>query len=239
MKLFSHYFPRSKNLANSFLFILPLLVLYEVGIAVQGSGIKNTADVVVDEFFLKIFGRNGSLVFNLLVIVFLCISVFYVEKNYRLSLFIFIPMLVESAIYALCIGCGLGFLVFKVLFPLTLTKSLPENIWTNIILSLGAGVYEEIIFRLLLISLLYLLFTKLLKVKKTISAISSVMIGALAFATVHYMGTLKDSFTHASFTFRLLSGLILSVIFMSRGLGVVVYTHAFYDMWAVLKPFRS
>lgn len=239
MKLFSRYFPHSKNLANSFLFILPLLVLYEVGIAVQGSEIKNTADVVVDEIFSKIFGRNGSFVFNLLVIVFLCISVFYVEKKYRLSLFIFIPMLAESAVYALCIGGGLGFLVFKVLFPLTLARYSPENMWTNVILSLGAGVYEEIIFRLLLISLLYLLLTKLLKIKKPISAVFSVMIGAVVFAAVHYMGTLKDSFTYASFTFRVLSGLILSIIFMSRGLGVVVYTHAFYDVWTVLKPFYS
>lgn len=239
MKLLSRYLPRSKNLANSFLFILPLLVLYEVGIAVQGSGIRNTADVVVDEFFLKIFGRNGSLIFNVLVIVFICISVFYVEKKYHLSLFIFIPMLAESAIYALCMGCGLGFLVFKVMFPLTIAKPFPENVWTNVLLSLGAGVYEEIIFRLLLISLLYLLFTKLLKIKKPISAVVSIMIGALVFAAVHYTGVLKDSFTYASFTFRLLSGLILSVIFMYRGLGVVVYTHAFYDVWTVLKPLRS
>src|SRR3989304_5146302 len=59
------YYHRSKSLANSFLFILPLLVLYEVGIAMQGSGIKNTADVVIKTPLL-LFGKNGSLIFTLL-----------------------------------------------------------------------------------------------------------------------------------------------------------------------------
>src|SRR3989304_525966 len=167
------YYHRSKSLANSFLFILPLLVLYEVGIAMQGSGIKNTADVVIKTPLL-LFGKNGSLIFNLLVIAFLFVSVFY----------------------------------------------------------------EEIVFRLLLVTVLYFVFTKLLKIKKPLSAIASVLIGALIFTSVHYIGPLKDSFTYASFTFRLLAGLVLSAIFMFRGLGVVVYTHAIYDVLTVLKPFH-
>ncbi|HHT9114009.1 MAG: CPBP family intramembrane metalloprotease [Planctomycetes bacterium] len=147
-------------------------------------------------------------------------------------------MFVEGAVCALFIGYGLGYVVYKVLFPLALAKPFFTNIWTGIIFSVGAGVYEEIVFRLLLITALYFIFANLFKIRKPISAIVSVLIGALIFATVHYTGTLKDSFTYASFTFRLLSGLVLSVIFMFRGLGVVVYTHAIYDVLTVLKPFH-
>jgi hypothetical protein len=231
------YYHRSKSLANSFLFILPLLVLYEVGIAMQGSEIKNTADVVI-KTPLIFFGKNGSLIFNLLVIAFLFVSVFYVEKEYRFSSLIFIPMLMEGAVYSLFVGYVLGFVVYEVLFPLALAKPFSADMWQGIVLSVGAGVYEEIVFRLLLVSLLYFIFTRLLKIKKPISAIISVLIGALIFAAVHYTGTLKDSFTYASFTFRLLSGLVLSAIFMFRGLGVVAYTHAIYDVLTVLKPFH-
>ena len=142
------YYYRSKSLANSFLFILPLLVLYEVGIAMQGSGIKNTADVVI-KTPLIVFGRNGSLIFNLLVIAFLFVSVFYIEKEYRFSSLIFIPMLMEGAAYALFMGYVLGFLVYEVLFPLALAKPFSTNMWQGIVLSVGAGVYEEIVFRLL------------------------------------------------------------------------------------------
>jgi len=203
----------------------------------KAQEIKNTADVVIKVPF-ALFGRNGSLIFNLFVIVFLLVSAFYVEKKYQFSSMTFILMFVEGAVYALFIGYGLGYVVYKALFPLALAKPFFTNIWTGIVFSVGAGVYEEIVFRLLLVSLLYFIFTKLLKIKKPISAIISVLIGALIFTSAHYLGPLKDSFTYASFTFRLLAGLVLSTIFMFRGLGVVVYTHAIYNVLTVLKPFQ-
>ena len=139
------YYHRSKSLANSFLFILPLLVLYEVGIAMQGSGIKNTADFVI-KTPLILFGKNGSLIFNLLVIAFLFVSVFYIEKEYRFSSVIFIPMLMEGAVYALFMGYVLGFVVYEVLFPLALAKPFSTNMWQGIVLSVGAGFMKKLYF---------------------------------------------------------------------------------------------
>lgn len=231
------YFHRSKSLANSFLFILPLLVLYEVGIAMQGSSIKNAADVII-KTPLILFGKNGSLIFNSLVITFLVVSVFYIEKEYRFSSLIFIPMFLESMVYALFMGYALGFVVYKVLFPYVLTRPFSMNIWMGIIFSVGAGVYEEIVFRLILITSLYFIFTTLLKINKPTGAIISIILGALIFTSMHYVGNLSDNFTYTSFTFRLLSGIFLSAIFMFRGLGIAVYTHAIYDVLSVLKPFH-
>ena len=231
------YFHRSKSLANSFLFILPLLVLYEVGIAMSGSHIKNTADVIV-KTPLMFFGKNGSLIFNSLVIVFFFAAMFYIEKEHRLSILIFIPMFLESIMYAVFLGYGVSFVVYKVLFPSTLASPISRDVWMGIILSVGAGVYEEIVFRLLLLSALYFLFANLLKVSKPISVVFSIIMGTLIFTSIHYVGTLGDSFTYTNFTFRLLAGIILSIIFMFRGLGVAVYTHAIYDVLSVLKPFH-
>ena len=231
------YFHRSKSLANSFLFILPLLVLYEVGIAMQGTRIKNTADVIV-KTPLILFGKNASLIFNSLVIAFLVVSVFYIEKEYRLNFQIFIPMFLESVVYALFMGYALGFVVYKVLFPYILAKPFSTSIWMGIVLSVGAGVYEEIVFRLFLLTLLYYIFVTLLKINKPISVIISIISGALIFTGMHYVGTLSDSFTYTNFTFRLLSGVFLSAVFMFRGLGIAVYTHAIYDVLSVLKPFH-
>ena len=231
------YYHRSKSLANSFLFILPLLVTYEVGIAIQGSCVKNTADIIV-KTSLALLGKNGSLIFNSLVIIFLFASVFYIEKEYRLSPVIFIPMFMESAVYALFMGYGLGFIVYKVLFPYALSLHFSKDMWMGIILSVGAGVYEEIVFRLLLITLLYFTLTTLLKIYKPIGAIISIITAALIFTFMHYVGSLSDSFTYTNFTFRFLSGIVLSAIFLFRGLGVVVYTHVIYDVLTVLKPFQ-
>lgn len=231
------YFCCSKSLANSFLFILPLLVLYDVGIALHGSCIKNTADVIM-KTPLALFGKNGSLIFNSLVVAFLLISVFYIEKEYRLSSLIFIYMFTESVIYALFMGYVVGFIVYKCLFPHMLASPFSMNIWMGIILSIGAGVYEEIVFRFLLITSLYFLFATLLKMNKPVSAMISIITSTLLFTAMHYVGTLGDSFTYTSFTFRFLSGIVLSTIFMFRGLGIAVYTHAIYDVLSVLKPFH-
>ncbi|OOP56287.1 MAG: hypothetical protein AYP45_09485 [Candidatus Brocadia carolinensis] len=144
----------------------------------------------------------------------------------------------ESMIYALFMGNVLGYLVYKILFPYTLAMPFSLNMWLGIILSVGAGVYEEIVFRLLLITSLYFIFTTLMKISKPVSAIISIITGTLLFAAMHYMGTLGDTFTYSNFTFRILAGIVLSTIFMFRGLGVAVYTHAIYDVLSVLKPFH-
>lgn len=231
------YYRRSKSLANSFLFILPLLILYEVGIAMQGAGIKNAADVIV-KTPLALFGKSGSLIFNSLVIIFLFTSVFYIEKKYRFRSLIFIPMVLESMVYALVMGYALGFIVYQILFPAVLVRPFSTSTWMGIILSVGAGVYEEIVFRLLLLSVLYYLLVTLLKISKPVSAITSIVLGALLFTGMHYMGTLGDTFTYTNFSFRLLAGIFLSAVFMFRGLGIAVYTHAIYDVLSVLKPFH-
>jgi membrane protease YdiL (CAAX protease family) len=148
-------------------------------------------------------------------------------------------MLTESLAYALFIGYGIGFIVYKVLFTYTLAKPFSIDKFLGIILSVGAGVYEEIVFRLLLLSALYFIFTNLLKINKPIGVTISVILGALVFTSMHYLGALSDNFTYTNFTFRLLSGLVLSTIFMLRGLGIAVYTHSIYDVLSVLKPFHA
>lgn len=203
----------------------------------QGSHVKNAADVII-KTPLILFGKSGSLIFNSLVIIFLFVSVFYIEKDYRFNSFIFFPMFMESMIYAFFMGYAVGFIVYKVLFPYALAKPFSTDTWMGIILSVGAGVYEEIVFRLLLITALYFVLTTLLKTNKPIGAMISIIAATLIFTAMHYVGTLSDGFTYTSFTFRLLSGIVLSVIFMFRGLGIAVYTHAIYDMLSVLRPFH-
>ncbi|MFO0793511.1 MAG: CPBP family glutamic-type intramembrane protease [Candidatus Brocadiaceae bacterium] len=232
------YFHRSKSLANSFLFIMPLLVLYEMGIVMYGSPIKNTADVII-KTPLTLFGRNSSLIFNSIVIVSLLASIFFIEKEHALSVMIFLWMFLESIGYALLLGYGVGFIVYKVFFTHALASPFLSETGLGIILSIGAGVYEEIVFRFLLLLFLYnFIFTKLLKISKPLGAAISVFLAALIFTSLHYMSSSGDSFTYASFTFRFLSGLFLSALYMFRGLGIAVYTHAIYDVMTVLKPFQ-
>ena len=106
----SDYLTRSRSLPKSFLFILPLLVFYEIGILLYSSETKNTADVIVKKPF-GIFGDNAALVFNFLIIIIAFYSIFYIEKKNRFSCRIFIPMFIESLAYAFSLGYVILFFV--------------------------------------------------------------------------------------------------------------------------------
>lgn len=255
-----NYLSISQSLANSFLFILPLMVLYEVAIPLSGSSVKNTADVIV-KTPLEIFGRNGALIFNLIIMCIFFYAAFHLEKevgasassgqHVPLSFRIYTLMFLESAIYALLLGKASQFLVNQFITFASLSTGLSSTLsgsspaphitlpggmgYVGIILSIGAGVYEEIVFRLLLLSALYFLFVKICKINDGIGGFLSIVMGAIIFSSIHYIGALSDTFTVESFLFRFMAGLILSTIFIFRGLGIAVYTHALYDVWLVLK----
>tara|TARA_R100000005_G_C4927909_1_gene158203 strand:- start:418 stop:816 length:399 start_codon:yes stop_codon:yes gene_type:complete len=99
-------------------------------------------------------------------------------------------------------------------------------------LSLGAGLYEELFFRVILVTAFILVFTKILG-KKWAGVTAAVVLSALLFSAVHYIGDMGDAFTMGSFLYRFLFGLILNGIYVWRGFGVAAWTHAIYDIMVI------
>ena len=229
------YLTRSRNLPKSFLFILPLLVFYEIGIVLYGPAIKNTADVIVKKPF-EIFGNNATLAFNSLIIIISFCSIFYIEKKNRLSCGIFIPMFLESAAYGFFLGYITLFFAHGYL-PFDIANLSVQGFIKGIIISLGAGIYEEILFRMLLLSILYFIIVKALRANPIIGSLCSILICAFVFSLMHYIGPTGDSYSIGSFSFRLVAGIVLSAIFVFRGLGIAVYTHAIYDILVIQKAY--
>ncbi len=227
------YFSRSKRLSNSFIFILPLLVLYEVGIVLLGSSVKNSADVMV-KMPLAFLGRYGSITFNMIIVIIFFVAVIRLEKEKKLRFRIYIPMFLESFVYAIILGPIAGNAVGYILQRF-LAAPMTSGTWMQIVLSVGAGVYEEIVFRFLLLGALNLLFFKLLNMRKFFGIVFSIVIASALFSGIHYIGSLSDTFTSQSFLFRFIAGAILSGVYIFRGLGIAVYTHAIYDVLLVLN----
>ena len=57
---------------------------------------------------------------------------------------------------------------------------------------------------------------------------------ATIFSAVHYIGPMSDAFQLPSFVFRLVLGLVLTLIFATRGFAAAVWTHALYDVWVLV-----
>jgi membrane protease YdiL (CAAX protease family) len=114
-------------------------------------------------------------------------------------------------------------------------QPLPANIVTGI----GAGIYEELVFRLILICLLMLLFQDILKFSHKNSIVLSVLISAALFSAHHHIDFLSgqpnaaDPFNIIRFAFRTIAGIYFAGIYAIRGFGITAGTHAFYNIIAV------
>jgi membrane protease YdiL (CAAX protease family) len=114
-----------------------------------------------------------------------------------------------------------------------------QSLLANIITGIGAGIYEELVFRLILICLLMLLFQDVLRLTHKKSIVLSVVISAALFSAHHHIDLLSgqpnaiDPFNLIKFAFRTIAGVYFAALFAIRGFGITAGTHAFYNIIAV------
>lgn len=110
----------------------------------------------------------------------------------------------------------------------------------SIVTAIGAGIYEELIFRLILISLLMLFFQNFLGASRKTSILLSIVISSILFSAHHHIIFVNgkfgigEIFSAASFIFRTLAGVYFTVVFAVRGFGIAAGTHVFYDIIAAV-----
>ena len=110
----------------------------------------------------------------------------------------------------------------------------------DIITGIGAGLYEELVFRLILIGLLMLFFETILGINKTKAIFLAIVISAVLFSLHHHFVFLNGRFaraetlTMAPFIFRTAAGVYFAAIFATRGFGIVAGSHIFYDIIATI-----
>ena len=115
-----------------------------------------------------------------------------------------------------------------------------SSLIADIVTGIGAGIYEELIFRLILICVLMMLFQDVLRLSKMHSVIFSVVISAALFSAHHHVFfinghmSLNAPFAWPEFIFRTAAGIYFAIVFAIRGFGITAGTHAFYDIIATL-----
>ncbi|MEM8600701.1 MAG: CPBP family glutamic-type intramembrane protease [Bacteroidota bacterium] len=233
------YASLTRTATYSFLAALPLLVLYEVGAllvnADRAFAIRVGADVWIKQFLASL-GATGHLALAGVVLL-IGIAVFVWERKKRLPLRprYFAGMLLESTVWGVLLATLISGTV-GVLFNgalLGLPQAAEPGTATMLVLSLGAGLYEELVFRVLLVGGLYLLARRVLGAERVAAYVSAALLGALLFSAVHYTGPYADPLELPSFTFRFLFGLALNALFLVRGFGIAAWTHALYDVMVV------
>lgn len=231
------YFKQTNGLLYSYLISIPLLLLYEVLILIsqpQGNIARISVDVWFKSFFTY-FGLNAISTTLILAAVIGGIIVYKkrgeiksVQKNYLLI------MIAEATFYAILVALIVSHVVDFILLQSANGLTGDFNKLQLIALSLGAGLYEELFFRVILVSFLIFIFDKIFK-NKNYSTGVAILFAALIFSGVHYVGDFADSWLLSSFLFRFLFGLALNLIYVIRGFGLAAWTHAIYDLIVVIN----
>lgn len=225
----------------SLVFLFPFIAIYEVGTrylttaAQQGREQQIVAFSKMAEFF-RLFGANGKHMPAFAVVGMLLVWHIARKDAWRVQIRTIAGMTVESIAFGLPLLL-LAFLVNRYLPVLGLqaTEVSPNrgSFSDRFIMDIGAGVYEEFVFRFLLFTFFSLILKDLLKLKDRTVYLVMVLGSGLLFSLYHYWSP-SEYFVSRIFAFRTLAGIYFGLIFMCRGFGVTAGCHCAYDIIVTL-----
>ncbi len=238
----TEYWRATRAPRYSLLFALPLLALYELlaHFIAGPAGIRNGADVLLKSLFALLGGRLGLTLF---AVVILGTGLVLVARDWKKSgapqAGYFGAMVGESVVYALLFGGVTSVLTGLLLHgpgALSAWQGTALSLPAELMVSLGAGFYEELLFRVVLVAALARMALSWFGWRPWSAGAFATVVGAFIFSAFHYIGPLGDQLELGSFVFRMVAGLLLSALFLLRGFGIAAWTHALYDVFLALRP---
>ncbi|MBL8746851.1 MAG: CPBP family intramembrane metalloprotease, partial [Phycisphaerae bacterium] len=226
-------------------FLLPLVAAYEFGsayfLAGDQAGAARTirAERLLSSCF-EIFGVGGLYLPGLLLLVVLLIWHLLTRDRWRIRPAVPAWMTIESIFWTMPL-LVIGQMVFRLFqSPPQLvapalaggTDSALGSLSTpaRATIAVGAGLYEELLFRLVGIALVHAVAADLLRIKDGPAKAIAIFISAAAFAFYHDVMMPTGGIDPARLAIFTLAGLYFGTIFVLRGFGIVVAVHALYDL---------
>jgi len=229
------YLDRSNRPFVSLLAILPALALYEIGTQFFTTAAMHGREQQVIAFselrqFFHFFGASGRHLPAMAVIASLLAWHIAKSDRWTFSFKTLIGMVGESILLSLPLFC-FGYLLAR-FFPLAATTHghhIRDHLRDMVIMSLGAGIYEEFVFRLAFFALVSLLLRDVLRLHIGFGYLLMVLSSAVAFAAYHYLDPTQHFDPHV-FAFRVMAGIYFGIVFLIRGFGVTSLSHISYDL---------
>ena len=229
------YFSATRHPWACIFFVLPLLVAYEAGVLVVGLDqpelLRNGADVWLRRVLHSLGMCHLLWAPALILMVLLLWTLARREQGPRDYISVLIGMTAESLLFALTlwVGCHMLAPVLQQLGVQLSAQSTPDPAVQKFVCFLGAGIYEETLFRLLLFSVLRWLLEWSDTPWPGATALAAI-VSALLFSAAHNIGPYGEQFHPFIFTFRAAAGLYFVILYQLRGFGIAVGAHAGYDV---------
>lgn len=232
------YWEESRRPLTSLYFVLPLLVFYEAGVLVLGPGsLRNGADVWLRSLLAWI-GFGEYFLLPVLTVLILLGWHHLTGRSWRVSVTVIYGMAAESTLLAIALlmiaHLQLQVLPLEIVEPLFIREHISRSITNRLVCYIGAGIYEELLFRLMLFTAI-LGLVRIVGGRPAAQMWIAVIASSLLFSAAHYVGRYGDPWALDSFVFRFIAGAFFAVLFYYRGFGIAAGSHALYD---VLVGFR-
>jgi hypothetical protein len=225
-----------KNLLTSLVLVFPLFLIYQVGVLFT-LPVLNGADFLTVFLFRNLGLSTGAyLGWTAAVAVAFVVAVAMLRGKQRFDARLIVPVFVESAIYALTMGSLIVFVMTRVLHvsPRLAGGIASQGLGTRFVMSLGAGVWEETIFRLGIMTGTAVLLERVLGLGRWVAVAVALIVSSVLFSAMHHIPPYGDPLQLGVFVFRILAGCFFGLVYWFRGFAVAVYTHALYDIYVLL-----
>lgn len=232
------YLSLRPNWSTEILFVFPVFFAYQVGTfyTTQRNGVDLISTLV---FRLKASSEAAFLALFGVLLAALAVLYLWMRRRERFQLRMVLPVLIESAVYALVMGNLILFVMTQILGVPPPSVSLPRlgagqaeslDAWMVVYISAGAGLHEELVFRVLVFGGVFWLLTRRQSTSRLVAMIIALALSAVLFSAAHHVPPHGEPFTLFAFLYRLLAGALFGVLYAYRGFAVAVYTHVLYDV---------
>jgi hypothetical protein len=224
---------------------LPVFLVYQLGVVFLN--VRNATDLVTGHLMVLAGGDRLEYLGKTAAIGIVLFAVFAVlGRGQTLDGRKVVQIAVEGAAYAIAMGTATSWIVGKMFAGPAGAQEMGP--FTGLIMSLGAGFYEELAFRALLFGLgskvlVWIFARQKVELVGAAPRLSMTAIGimaawaiacALAFSGMHYVGSMAYQLDARSFVARAVLGLLLTLVYATRGFAAAVWTHALYDVWVLV-----
>jgi hypothetical protein len=232
---------RRSDPLTSVMLVFPLYLAYELGV-LAFRDVHNGADLITSQMLHLLHGNvQAYLAVNLALAIAFGALILVLRRNNTFDARLFVPVVLESAIYAVTMGSLICFVMVDLLhvdpkmwiaWPATTT---PEHAGTlaKLVLAIGAGVHEELLFRLIMVGGGVWLLERGVGMRRWLAIALAFLISSVLFSAAHHVIG-GEPFRVGAFVYRILCGLFFATLFQTRGFAVAVYTHALYDIYVLI-----
>lgn len=235
------YFSLTRLPWHNFCFLLPVVIAYEAAslhfLADPTGQVVQT--VRAQRLFEEAFERFGVLGMHLPAITMLTVLLLWhllSRDSWKVRFDVLAGMAAESAVWTFPL-----LMIAVILTPGVLAQADGGDVATwplgaRLTISVGAGLYEELLFRMVIIAAADFVLVDIFRLSRRTGAIGAVGVSATAFAIYHLMPGMGLNLSW--FILYAAAGVYLGAVYLLRGFGVVVAAHALYDVLVltILSP---